>query len=355
MNSPKSPHSSLIAIPFLVFLAGCGAGSITPAALPNFPPTATSTPVAAPATPQPAPSPTTAPTPTIPSEPLEFVWRITGDPNPLSRPIGVAVDAEGNVYVMDAGNSRVQKFDQNGRFLLMWGSNGNANGQFNIKMPDEGSVAVDAEGNVYVGDNDNYRVEKFDRNGRYLAQWGTRGYADGQFAEIADIAIDNQNNVYVSDYLNGTIQKFDGNGRFLLGWGSRGSLEGKFNGAGSIVFDSQGNVLVAEVETGRLQKFDSNGRFLSKSYLPSVTDKPIVPYAIAMDRQGNIYISDNPSHRIVKIDSDMNILAVWGSEGKGAGQFNDMHTIRVDDHGYIYVSDSANNCVQKFRQPAFLP
>jgi tripartite motif-containing protein 71 len=328
-------------------LVGCGTNN--PAALPSI-----------------ALSPTnvvtSSPTPIMVTEPIqptalpvEFVWKITGDPNPLSRPIGVAVDAERNVYVMDAGNSRVQKFDQNGKFLLMWGSKGAGVGQFNISMPDEGSVAVDAEGNVYVGDTDNYRVEKFDRNGKFLTQWGTQGRSDNQFTEIADIAIDNQNNVYVSDYQNDTIQKFEKSGRFLLRWGSPGFLEGQFTGAGSIVFDSQGNVLVAEVETGRLQKFDKSGRFLSKYYLPTVADKPIVPYAIALDGQGNIYVSDNPAHRIVKIDSSMNLLAVWGSEGEGEGQFINMHTIRVDDEGDVYVTDSANNCVQKFRQPAFHP
>lgn len=352
MNSPKFPHTFFKVILIIVFLTGCAAPTVTPASLPTYPPTVTQTQVPPPAQiTQPESTQTSLPTPL----PLELVWKITGDPNPFSRPIGVTVDAEGNVFVMDAGNSRVQKFDRNGKFILMWGSNGNGDGQFNIMIPDEGIVAVDSEDNVYVGDNDNYRIEKFDSNGKYLTQWGTRGTGDGQFTEIADIAIDDQNNVYVSDYQNDTIQKFDSNGRFILEWGSPGFEEGKFNGAGSIVFDSQENVLVAEVETGRLQKFDNNGKFLSKYYLPTVADKPIIPYAIALDRQGNIYISDSPAHRIVKIDSNMNFLAVWGSEGEGEGQFNNMHTLRVDEEGNIYVTDSSNNCVQKFRQPAFLP
>lgn len=336
----------------LLFSAGCtvtATATLIPTTAVHQP--AITAPTAAPI----ARPPTANLPPTIPMQPLEFVWKITGDPNPFSRPIGVAVDAEKNVYVMDAGNSRVQKFDQNGKFLLMWGSKGDGDGQFNIRMPDEGSVAVDAEENVYVGDADNYRVEKFDRNGKFLTEWGTQGTGDSQFTEIADIAIDNQNDVYVSDFQNDTVQKFNSNGGFLLRWGSPGFMEGQFNGAGSIVFDSQGNVIVAEVETGRLQKFDNKGRFLSKYYLPPVAGKTIVPYAIALDGQGNIYISDNPANRIVKIDSNMNILAVWGSQGDSEGQFMNMHTIRVDEEGNVYVTDSSNNCVQKFRQPAFLP
>jgi tripartite motif-containing protein 71 len=344
---------------FLIFLVGCSPSELTlppaPTSLPvtaTFPsvPTATSE---ATETSQPTIQPTIQPSCQPTFFPVEFVWKITGDPNPFSRPIGVAVDMEGNIYVMDAGNSRVQKFDHNGMFLLMWGSKGAGDGQFSLSIPDEGSVAVDADGNVYVGDADNYRIEKFDSNGNFLAKWGVNGSGDGQFMEIADIAINDQNNVYVSDFRNNTIQKFDRNGKFLLSWGSPGLEVGQFTGAGSIVFDRQGNVLVAEVETGRIQKFDKTGRPLSHYYLPQVADIPIVPYAIALDSQDNMYISDNPANRIVKFDKDMQLLAVWVSKGEGIGQFMDMHTIRVDEEGNVYITDSGNNCVQKLRQPSF--
>lgn len=342
---------------FLTFMVGCSSPEL------RSPPTTTRLPVTAAFTivPTATPEATQTSQPTIRTSrepaflPAEFVWKITGDPNPFSRPIGVAVDTDGNIYVMDAGNSRVQKFDHNGRFLLMWGSQGAGDGQFSTSIPDEGSVAVDADGNVYVGDSDNYRIEKFDRSGNFLAKWGTNGSGDGQFIEIADIAIDSQINVYVSDFLKNTIQKFDRNGKFLLTWGSSGLEVGQFSGAASIAFDGQGNVLVAEVETGRIQKFDSNGKPLSHFFLPQVADRPVVPYAMALDSQGNMYISDNPARRIVKFDRDMQLLAVWGSQGAGMGQFMDMHTLRVDAEGNVYITDAANNCVQKLRQPSFRP
>src|SRR5512135_3221981 len=67
----------------------------------------------------------------IPTEgPVKSVWSTTGDPNPFGNPDGVGVDQQGNLYVMDSDNNRVQKFDSGGRFILTWGSQGTADGQF---------------------------------------------------------------------------------------------------------------------------------------------------------------------------------------------------------------------------------
>ena len=76
----------------------------------------------------------------------------------------MAWDAEGNIFVSDGyGNSRIAKFDKNGRFLKSWGSRGTAPGQFNIPH----TIAVDAKGLVYVGDRTNNRIQVFDNDGNY--------------------------------------------------------------------------------------------------------------------------------------------------------------------------------------------
>lgn len=70
---------------------------------------------------------------------------------------GIATDLQGNVYVVDTGNHRIQKFTSNGKFLTKWGSFGSCDGLFNKPT----GIAVDKEGNVYVVDNGNYRIQKF--------------------------------------------------------------------------------------------------------------------------------------------------------------------------------------------------
>ena len=81
---------------------------------------------------------------------------------------GIAVDLQGNVFVVDNGNFRIQKFDLDGNFLTAWGSEGTDDGQFVRAI----GIAVDADGNVYVTDDENPFVQKFDNDGRCLLRGG---------------------------------------------------------------------------------------------------------------------------------------------------------------------------------------
>src|SRR5436190_15566299 len=101
-------------------------------------------------------------------------------------PTGVAIDAAGDVYVADLGNSRIQKFTSTGTYLTQWGSPGTGNGQFSSPS----GVATDAVGDVYVADLNNYRVQKFTSTGTYLTQWGSGGLDDGQFGAPYGVATD---------------------------------------------------------------------------------------------------------------------------------------------------------------------
>ena len=89
-----------------------------------------------------------------------------------------------NVYVVDTGNHRVQKFDASGNFVSTWGSSGGGNGQFNNPR----GIAVDNSGNVYVADTNNNRVQEFDANGNFVSTWGSFGSGNGQFTSPNGIA-----------------------------------------------------------------------------------------------------------------------------------------------------------------------
>ncbi|PYM03608.1 MAG: hypothetical protein DMD82_16510, partial [Candidatus Rokuibacteriota bacterium] len=76
-------------------------------------------------------------------------------------------------------------------------------------------MATDHEGNVYVADLGNNRIQKFTNSGAYLTQWGSSGIGDGQFDRPFALATDGAGNVYVCDYNNGRVQKFTSTGTFL--------------------------------------------------------------------------------------------------------------------------------------------
>ncbi|MBI5032326.1 MAG: 6-bladed beta-propeller [Chloroflexi bacterium] len=304
----------------------------------------------------PTPTPTIPPGPTVApmastTQTLELVWNIHGDPNPLVVPIGIAVDSDGYVYVVDSGNERVQKFDRNGKFVTMWGFKGNGDGQFSFDGG--GVIGIDTENNLYVGDNGNYRVQKFDRNGKFLTKWGSPGSGEGQFGFITSLKIDRQNHVYVLDTDYHHVEVFDGSGKFLNRWGKKGYVDGTFYYESSLAIDSHGQIWIAGATSfppSPLQVFDSNGKWL-KGYNPGLVGNSVTQfYEIIFDQQDNIYVSDQNNRRIVKFDSHGNWLGAWGGYGNQDGHFDKMEGIYVDKDGFIYVADRKNNNVQKFRQ-----
>ena len=309
-------------------------------------------------TPQPhAVTPTTAITTMVapivwagdhPTVQMDLIGTITSSPTPFGEVRGLALDQEGNLYVVDRANSRVLKFDRTGKFLMQWGSQGTGDGQFDMNGNGAGFVAVDSLGNVYV--TDNTHVQKFDSHGKFLTKWGTEGSGDGQFKLALAIAIDPQDHVYVVDIDNNAVQKFDGSGKFLLKWGEKGSGEGQFSKPTSVAIDLQGNVLVADAGTGRLQKFDSNGRFLSQVFLGAVDNLVIGPVALAVGDQGQIYIGEYAHGRVDEFDSSGKLLAAWGNTGTLEEQMSEAGGLALGKDGTVYVADAFNHRVLIFRQ-----
>jgi DNA-binding beta-propeller fold protein YncE len=292
-----------------------------------------------------------------------MVLSITGDPNRLSSPNDLEVDRQGNLYVVDSLDNRIQKFDRNGQFLTMWGTRGKGDGEFNLIVPDvgagAGAVAVGESGNVYVADWGNHRIQKFDSNGQFLAKWGTLGRGDGQFFNLVGVAVDREGHVYVLDDGHTNIQKFDSNGQFLARWGSRGTGDGEFLSPASLTVGGQSTVYILDGFNNRIQKFDGEGQFLTKWGTSGKGDGQFSFIAgeygiglggVAVDEQGNIYVADYGNNRIQKFDDKGRFLTQWGTGGIGDDQLNHPIALTVDGEGNVYVLDYGNNRIQKFRQ-----
>lgn len=198
----------------------------------------------------------------------------------------IAIDASGNVY-MNVANT-IRKYTSSGTYIRQWGSNGNGNGQFDVLT----GMAIDAFGNVYVFEKNNYRIQKFDSTGTYLTQWGTSGSGNGQFNTSwgGGIAIDASGNVYVADVGNNRIQKFSSTGTYITQWGNAGIGNGQFQALLGISLDGNGNVYVSDGD--RIQIFNSAGAYSSQFSIVNYGDNNgQTPWCIIVDASANVYVS----------------------------------------------------------------
>ena len=273
----------------------------------------------------------------------------------FKSPQGVAVDAEGNVFVADADMQRIQKFAYNpvtGHYEheLTWGSGGGGDGQF----ASLGGIAVDSSGNVYVADEWNHRIQVFDNDGVFIRKWGIGNLSDGGFDRPWGVAVDSDGKVYVADTYHDRIQKFENDGTFLTKWGTEGDDDGEFNGPTGIAVDEDGYVYIADQGNSRMQKFSFNpgdgtySHCLSWGSSGQGDGQFDTPWQVSIDDDGDLYVVEQYNNRVQKFDSSGGFLTKWGSNGSDDGQFGGPHGVAAGAEGKVFVGDTYENRIQVF-------
>lgn len=194
----------------------------------------------------------------------------------FGNPAGVAVNSRGVMYVSDVQNSRVQIFNSDGMFLSTFGSlskplSGGTPEHGKFQTPT--ALAIDSKDRIYVLDSGNSRIQVFDQDGKFLKAIGRKGQNRGEFTGPTDIAIDERDLLYVADPAQHRIQIFDPDGTFMISFGApaRGGMvtslldkvmgktpeekgPGEFEGI-SAVAAAEGKIYVADSETDKVQVF----------------------------------------------------------------------------------------------------
>ena len=189
---------------------------------------------------------------------MKFGRRGTGD-GEFRRCRSVHLDSKGCLWVVDARNNRIQKFDAEGNLLFKFGRHGideSSGGQGQFNNPNV--IAFDQQGCIYVTDGGNFRVQKFDPEGNFLLMFGKRGTGDGEFLYPRGIALDSEQRVYIVDAMANRILVFDTVGHFMFSFCGPKKPGGQLNGPYGITINKQGSILVTDNGNHRIMVFSTS-------------------------------------------------------------------------------------------------
>ena len=286
-----------------------------------------------------------------------------GSETQLNAPRGLAFAPDGTFYVADSRNHRIQHFSADGQALNSWGSFADISagaapgGTFNEPW----GVAVGPDGSVYVSDTWNHRVQKFDKNGKFITMWGSFGQSDATNQMVLygprGISVDANGHVYLADTGNKRIIVFDSDGNFVTQIGSEGFDIGQFSEPVDVKLDAQGNVYVTDTWNQRVQVFSPSPD--GKAFIPlrqwpihgwksqSLDNKPY----IAVAPNGNVFVTDPEGYRVIEFTAEGKPVRLWGAYGTDNSSFGLASGIAIDANGLVWVTDSANSRVMRFSVP----
>jgi DNA-binding beta-propeller fold protein YncE len=219
----------------------------------------------------------------------------------IAAPVGVALDAQENVYVVASPVKQVFKFDRTGKRL----------GEFtdpSLERPT--GLAIDKENKrIYVADTGTGKstqnsVKIFDLEGKLTGQIDKDTAGVGAaFVFPTYVAVDAKGSLYVTDTFNGRVQQFDVNGKFLRTFGALGDAWGNFDKPKGVAIDNFGNLYVVDTGWSNVQIFNPSGQVLlffgGRGTTPGLLGNPS---AIAIDKRNRIYVGDYFNHRVAVYD-----------------------------------------------------
>ncbi len=288
--------------------------------------------------------------PDWPQKPETITWKAVS---------GIFVDARDQVYLFNRNRPTVQVYRADGALVRSW-STPNPSGAHHIKL--------DPDGNVWLTDFRDHVVQKYSPQGKLLLTLGEAGQSgcdERHFKGPTDMAFLPNGDVFISDgYGNRRVAHFDRQGRFVKQWGEEGTGPGQFALPHAIAIDSKGRLYVADRNNARIQVFTTEGKLLD------VWDNAITPWGFAVTPDDEIWVCGSsrvrqpdddgwviappPDQLLVKLNTKGEVLLrlplpMPTEEPGRPGELNWVHCIGVDSQGSLYVGDILGKRAQKLR------
>lgn len=259
----------------------------------------------------------------------------------LSKPRGIAADQQGNYYVADTGNGRIQAFDPEGKFISTFGEG---------RLREPNGIAVTPEGDIYVTDPQQNMLFRFDRNRNLVKEWS--GPTPG-FYGPRDVAVGPGRMLFIVDQGNGRIVRFHAATEQFSSWGSLGEGEGQFREATGIA-TADGSVLVADNGNGRIQVFDGEGKFVRRWDVPDwqrfVWHYPDIAYDEARKL---VYVTSGTTKQVMAFDLKGNRSDPQALAGlSGLANPSSLAIAPASKKPRLLVLDTGNSSVMQFPLPS---
>jgi streptogramin lyase len=282
----------------------------------------------------------------------------------------VDIDSKGHIWIAErcgkntcAGSTLdpVLEFDASGKLLKSFGS-----GLFIFPH----GICIDKDDNVWITDGQGrdgvgQQAIKFSQDGKVLMRLGKAGVAgsgEGEFIAPNDVAVGANGDIFVSEGhssggrapTNDRIQKFDKNGKFIMMWGKSGTGPGEFDQPHSLAFDSKGRLFVADRNNNRVQIFDQSGKFIDQWTQFSR------PSGVYIDKYDNLYSADSESGSVsrnhpgwkrgIRIGSavDGKVVAFIPDPNENATNTSAAEGVVADANGVIYGAEVGPKDVKKY-------
>jgi sugar lactone lactonase YvrE len=265
----------------------------------------------------------------------------------LQTPLGLAISG-GHIWVSDSGNNRLEEFNEAGAYLATFGKGGTGNAEFSYPSP----PAIDSSHHIWVADAGNNRVQELTESGGWVRTIGTSG--TGKLNDPQDVAVGPGNTVFVADYGNNRVVEFSETGAFVRQIGGAGET-GSLNQPIAVYVDPSEHVWVVERGQSRVKEYSVEGTFLGEfASAGSGPGQLTTPAYVSGDEAGHLFVADDGDHRIEEWSQGYvstttpTFSRAFGTAGTAAGQQEEPVDVAVDAKGDLWVVDRQNDTLQRY-------